>query len=73
MSILDWLNTFGPVQSLSSTEEKPLKETSFRYLGLYFTATWCSYCVKIADKMPQLLAAVNSKGSLFRMLTIRLD
>ena len=40
---------------------------------MYFTATWCSSCVKIADKISPLLSVVNSKGSFLKLITFRLD
>lgn len=52
MSILNWLHSFGAVEKAQTKESIDLKDLSFRYLGLYFTATWCSYCVKLANKMP---------------------
>lgn len=73
MNILSLLSQYGPVLNSKTGEEKPLKDLPFKYLGVYFTATWCSYCWKIVDKMPNLLAAVNSRGSHFRLLTLRLD
>lgn len=73
MNIVDELNKFGSVEHIKSGDEKPLKDFSFRYIGLYFTATWCSYCVQIANKISPLISTVNSKGNFFRLLTLRLD
>lgn len=73
MSFIDGLSGMGPVVNHQTGEEKTLKDIPFRYLGLYFTATWCSYCWKIKDKIPILLNVVNKKGPLFKLLTFRLD
>lgn len=73
MSILDWLDKFGEVEHVKTSETASIKDLPFRYLGLYFTATWCSSCVRVADKIPHLLATVNKKGNFFRLLTFRLD
>ncbi len=60
--IFDYLSSFGTLIDSKSGQEGSIKDFKYKYLGLYFTATWCSYCVKIVDKLPLLINKVNSKG-----------
>jgi thiol-disulfide isomerase/thioredoxin len=72
-SIFDYLSNFGTLVDCKSGQEGGLRDFKYRYLGLYFTATWCSYCVQIVNKLPQLIDKVNSKGEYLKFLTLRLD
>lgn len=45
----------------------------FKYLGLYFTADWCSACVRLGRTLPSLLNRVNQGSDLFKLITFRLD
>ena len=62
MNIFGMLAEHGPVIDTKTNQEKELKDFPFKYLGLYFTATWCYHCVKIVDKLPLWLSKVNSRG-----------
>jgi thiol-disulfide isomerase/thioredoxin len=72
-TILDELEKIGPVEDQKTGLVTNLKNHGFKYLGLYFTATWCSYCVKIVDKLPKIIEKVNHRGPDLKLLTIRLD
>jgi len=54
-NIIDALAKIGKITDTKTGEEKELLDFRFRYIGLYFTAVWCSFCIKIADKLPQAI------------------
>lgn len=72
-TIIDYLSNFGPLQDAKTGTEGPLKDFKYKYLGLYFTATWCSYCVQIVNKLPALVNKVNNHGDYLKLITLRLD
>lgn len=72
-NIFDELEKISTVVDQKTGEEKTLRGHSFKYLGLYFTATWCTYCVQIVDKMPKMIERVNHGGEHLKLLTLRLD
>lgn len=69
----DYISSFGSLVDTKSGLEGTLQDFKYRYLGLYFTATWCSYCVQIVNKLPKLVDKVNSKGEFLKLITLRLD
>jgi thiol-disulfide isomerase/thioredoxin len=72
-NIIDALAGLGPLVDSKTGEERSLRDFSFKYLGLYFTATWCSYCVKIVNSLPKAVERVNSAGEFLKLITLRLD
>lgn len=62
MTIIDFLGQLGPLYDCRTGQEKPLREHQFRYLGLYFTAVWCGYCVRVVDRLREAVEKVNSRG-----------
>lgn len=72
-TIWEYLSGFGPLVDSKSGEEGSFKDFKYKYLGLYFTATWCSYCVQIVNKLPMWIDKVNTQGQFLKLLTLRLD
>ena len=71
--IIDYLSSFGSLVDSKSGKEGTVRDFQYKYLGLYFTATWCSYCVQIVNKLPAIIDRVNKKGEFLKLLTLRLD
>lgn len=72
-TIMDMLEKVGTLIDCKSGKEGTLKDFQYKYLGLYFTATWCSYCVKIVNKLPLLVEKINQNGEFLKLITLRLD
>jgi hypothetical protein len=51
--IFDYLSKFGPLSSNDSFSPD-LKSLSFKYLGLYFTAEWCSGCERTSMALKKM-------------------
>jgi hypothetical protein len=73
MNTIDYLSKFGSLIDTKSGTEGGIKDFRYKYLGLYFTATWCSYCVQIVNKLPGMIDRVNKNGDFLKLLTLRLD
>lgn len=72
--IYDFLSRHGPVTNTQNGQTTDIKNLQFKYLGLYFTAVWCSSCVRTADSLKNTIAKINqAHPDLFKMITIRLD
>lgn len=61
-TIIDYLSNFGSLVDSKSGKEGGIRDFKYKYIGLYFTATWCSYCVQIVNKLPTLIDKVNTYG-----------
>ena len=59
--IFDYLKQYGQLIN-QEKETTHLAELKFKYLGLYFTADWCSYCWKLVKVLPSLVKKVNTTG-----------
>lgn len=72
--IYDFLSKFGPVSDTQTSESCDIRDLHFKYLGLYFTAEWCSSCVRTSEGLKKMVSRINSAHpGLFKMITIRLD
>lgn len=55
--IFDYLTKLGALSSPDSHVES-IKSLSFKYLGLYFTAEWCSSCIRTAGSLKKAIEKV---------------
>lgn len=72
-NIKEYLSKFGNVLDTKTGKEEPFSQMKYQYLGLYFTADWCYYCVKLLGTLPQLVKKVNASGEHLKIITLRLD
>lgn len=57
--IYDFLAKYGPVSNTQTSEVSDLRELPFKYLGLYFTAEWCSSCVRTSSALKKILQKIS--------------
>jgi thiol-disulfide isomerase/thioredoxin len=51
-----------------------VRDLRFRYLGLYFTARWCSACVRQAPVLKRIVERIEQTNpGVLKLITIRLD
>lgn len=72
-SIIEYLTKIGTLEDTKTKQVGSLSNFEFKYLGLYFTAVWCSYCVKIVHQLPLIVNKVNHSGNNLKLITLRLD
>ncbi len=72
--IYDFLSRFGPVANTQGPETADIKDLPFKYLGLYFTAEWCSSCIRTSESLKNAVLRINkAHPDILKIITIRLD
>lgn len=57
--IFDYLSKYGPINNTRTSETTDIKGLGFKYLGLYFTADWCSSCVRSSSALRRIVEKIN--------------
>ena len=72
--IFDEFSQFGPITNTQTLETSDIKNLTFKYLGLYFTADWCSGCVRTSSALRKIVERINNlHPDALKLITIRLD